>query len=120
MDISGRHEEDGRYLMVCSAVEVELTAHSIDSVEGMDFEVRDTERKPSFEVVAETIQSAAAGLGDVVVVSEEGEFYGKPEWVVEGALESEFKYVESIGERKAVDLAHHAAYAARKLVYEGD
>ncbi len=105
--------------MVCAAVAVELKTDAVDSVEGMEFDVLDTEREPSFEVVVENVSDAVSrvdtGGRKVTVVAEEGEFYNKPDWIVEGALGKEFKYVETIGERKAVDIAHHAAYAARNL-----
>ncbi|MDY6780844.1 MAG: DUF2209 family protein, partial [Halobacteria archaeon] len=119
VDISGRHEDEtsGRYIMVCAAVAVDLNPNSLDSVGPMEFETVDTETGPSFEVVADTVGRAVEALSDsvtrdAVVVSEEGEFYNKPDWVVEGALtgHNEFKYVETIGERKAVDVAHRAAY----------
>ena len=120
VDISGRHEADGRYLMVCSAVAVELKTDSVDGVEGMEFDVLDTEREPTFEVVVENVSQAVSRVNtrgeDTVIVAEEGEFYNKPDWIVEGALGTEFKYIETIGERKAVDIAHHAAYAVRKLM----
>lgn len=118
VDISGRHEDEGRYLMVCAAVAVELKADAVDSVEGMEFDVLDTEREPTFEVVVENVSRAVSRVGteeEVTVVAERGEFYNKPDWIVEGALGTEFKYVETIGERKAVDIAHHAAYAVRNL-----
>ncbi|MFW5929258.1 MAG: DUF2209 family protein [Halobacteriota archaeon] len=100
--------------MVCAAVTVELTADAVDSVDAVEYSVRDTDANPSFEVVADTVRDAVRG--DAVVVSEAGEFYGRPAWIVEGALGNEFKYAETIAERKAVEIAHHAAYAGRKLV----
>ena len=124
VDISGRHESRGRYLMVCSAVAVELKSDAVDSVEGMEFDVLDTEREPTFEVVVENVSRAVSradtGGEEPVVVAEEGEFYNKPDWIVEGALGTEFKYVETIGERKAVDIAHHAAYAVRNLMLRNE
>jgi hypothetical protein len=117
VDISGRHEADGRYLMVCSAVSVKLKADAVDGVNSMEFDVLDTEREPRFEVVVDTVSRAVSRLGiDAPVVAEEGEFYNKPDWIVEGALGTDFKYVETIGERKAVDVAHHSAYAVRSLL----
>ncbi len=105
--------------MVCAAVAVEMKADVVDSVESMEFDVLDTEREPSFEVVVDNVSRAVSRVergGPTTVVSEEGEFYNKPDWIVEGALGTEFKYVETIGERKAVDIAHHAAYAVRNLM----
>ena len=121
VDISGRHERDGRYLMVCAAVGVETKADAVDAVGAMEFDVLDTEREPRFEVVVDTVSRAVSRLdSDATVVAEKGEFYNKPDWIVEGALGTGFKYVETIGERKAVVVAHHAAYAVRNLLLRHD
>jgi hypothetical protein len=109
--------------MVCAAVAVETKADAVDTVSGMGFDVLDTEREPRFEVVVDTVSSAVSRLGsdgEATVVAEKGEFYNKPDWIVEGALGTEFKYVETIGERKAVGVAHHAAYAVRNLLLRHD
>lgn len=105
--------------MVCAAVAVELKTDAVDSVECMEFDVLDTEREPTFEVVVENVSRAVSRVDtddEEYVVAEEGEFYNKPDWIVEGALGTEFKYIETIGERKAVNIAHHAAYAVRNLM----
>jgi len=112
--------------MVCAAVAVELKADAVDAVESMEFDVLDTEREPTFEVVVDNVSRAVSRVGadlgpdGATVVAEEGEFYNRPDWIVEGALGTEFKYVETIGERKAVDIAHHAAYAARNLTLRNE
>ncbi len=101
--------------MVCAAVSTSVTGDHVDEVSSIDYEVRDTPEDPTFEVVAETV-AAAAPDDRGPVVAERGEFYGEPDWIVEGAVGAEFKYVETISERKAVQIAHHAAYAGRNLV----
>ena len=68
MDVSGRHEEAGEYLMVAAAVHASVGSARIEAVEG----------------------HLGVGPG--------------------------FKYVESVAERQTVQAAHHAAYAARRLV----
>lgn len=108
--------------MVCAAVAVKLKADAVDTVESMDFDVLDTEREPTFDVVVDNVSRAVSGVcvDEPTVVAEEGEFYNRPDWIVEGALGTEFKYIETIGERKAVDIAHHAAYASRKLTLRNE
>jgi hypothetical protein len=107
--------------MVCAAVAVETKADAVDAVDSMEFDVHDTEREPRFEVVVDTVSRAVSRLGvEAPVVAEKGEFYNKPDWIVEGALGADFKYVETIGERKAVGVAHHAAYAVRSLLLRHD
>lgn len=103
--------------MLCAAVDADVNPESIEAVDGIRFAHRDTASDPSFDVVADLAADAIAGLGDPgVAVAERGEFYDEDAFVVEGSLRHEFKYVETIGERKAVETAHHAAYAARNLL----
>jgi hypothetical protein len=117
IDISGRHEERGEYLMVAAAVHAIVGTTRLRCVEGMGFAV--SHEQPTLSAVTEIV---AAVLDDLPtppegpVVAERGEFYEEPKWMVEQYLETEFKYVESIAERETVQAAHHAAYAARKLL----
>lgn len=110
--------------MVCASVSVDLTSDSVDEVNEIEYSVVDTSEKPGFDVIVETVSDTVAKMRDDVstVVAEEGEFYNKPDWVVEGALRlrggRSFKYIETISERKAVGIAHHAAYGGRKLLIE--
>jgi hypothetical protein len=116
VDISGRHEEDGEYLMVAAAVHARVGNARLRDVEGMGFATSDGH--PTFENAASVVADAVAELPERPegpVVAEHGEFYEEPEVKVEQFLGPSFKYVESIAERKTVQAAHHAAYAARKL-----
>ncbi|WP_135824511.1 DUF2209 family protein [Halorussus ruber] len=116
MDISGRHEESGEYLMVAAAVHASVGTARLRSVEGLGFATSDD--PPTFENAATVIADAVAELPappEGPVVAEHGEFYEEPEVRVEQFLGPSFKYVESIAERETVQAAHHAAYAARKL-----
>lgn len=119
IDISGRHRmPDGRYLLVCVAIAAELSPLNIQHIDDMKI-VRRVEDEVSFEVVASIIAAAAARF-DGVLVSERGEFYGYPEWRVEAALGRKFKYAESIGERRAIEVAHHVSLAVHRLLQELD
>ncbi len=117
MDISGRHEEDGEYLMVAAAVHARIDNTRIRSVEGMGFAT--VREGPTLEA---TLALVAEAVGDLPeppegpIVSERGEFYEEPADVVGLSFQPEFKYVESIGERETVQAAHHAAYAVRDLL----
>ncbi|MFC4448245.1 DUF2209 family protein [Halorussus aquaticus] len=116
MDISGRHEESGEYLMVAAAVHASVGTTRLRNVEGMGFAT--SRNPPTFEDAATVVADAVAQLPeppDGPVVAERGEFYEEPDVKVEQYLGPSFKYVESIAERKTVQTAHHAAYAARKL-----
>ncbi len=117
IDISGRHEEDGEYLMVAAAVHATVGTTRLHSIEGMGFAVSHAE--PTLSATTAVVADAVCDLPDPTaepIVAERGEFYEEPIWMVEQYLEPEFKYVESIAERETVQAAHHAAYAARKLL----
>ncbi len=117
VDVSGRHEEDGEYLMVAAAVHADVGTARIRSVLGMGFAAR--RDGPTLENVAELVADAVDDLPEPPegpVVAEHGEFYEEPPWTVAHYFAGEFKYIESIAERETVQTAHHAAYAARKLL----
>ncbi|WP_423746045.1 DUF2209 family protein (plasmid) [Haladaptatus sp. SPP-AMP-3] len=117
MDISGRHEEDGEYLMVAAAVHATVDTTRLHSVRGLGFAV--SHHEPTLSATTGVVAEAVSDLPDPSaepIVAERGEFYEEPVWMVEQYLEPDFKYVESIAERETVQAAHHAAYAARKLL----
>ena len=117
MDISGRHEEGGEYLMVAAAVHARIDSARIRSVEGMGFAA--SREEPTLEATLALAAEAVADLPtppDGPVVAEGGEFYEEPAARVGLSFQPEFKYVESIGERETVQAAHHAAYAVRDLL----
>ncbi len=117
VDISGRHEEDGEYLMVAAAVHAAIDSSRIRSVEGVGFAA--VREGPTLDATLELTAEAVGNLPEppnCPVVSEAGEFYEEPAELVGLSFRPEFKYVESIGERATVQTAHHAAYAARDLL----
>lgn len=103
--------------MVGAAVAARIGSNRIEEILGIGFET--SRRDPSFE---HTLALAREAVGDLPsppggpIVAEHGEFYEEPAQTVGVTFETEFKYVESIAERKTVEAAHHAAYAARKLI----
>lgn len=117
MDISGRHEEGGEYLMVAAAVAATVDSSRIEAVHGIGY---GTERAaPTRANTVEIIRDAVGDLPEPPngpIVAEHGEFYEEPAATVGAAFEAPFKYVESIAERETVQTAHHAAYSARKLL----
>lgn len=119
VDISGRHEESGEYLMVAAAVAARVDTSRLRRVEGIGLAT--SQREPTFRNAAAVIRDALSALPEPPagpVVAERGEFYEEPAWTVEEHIEAEFKYVESIADRETVGVAHHAAYAARTLLLD--
>jgi hypothetical protein len=52
------------------------------------------------------------------VIAEKGDMYNLDAWRVGSILGRDFKYPESLGERTAIELAHHISFAGRKLINE--
>ncbi len=95
IDISGRHEEGGEYLMVAAAVNATVGTTRVQRVRGIGFAV--SYEQPTLSAIIELVAEALGELpepADGPVVAERGEFYEEPEWMVEQHLEPEFKYVE--------------------------
>lgn len=119
IDISGRHRmPDGKYCLVCVAVSAVLSPINIQRIEDMKIAKRQTD-DVSVNEIAAIINSASARF-EGVIISEHGEFYGYPEWRVEAVLGRKFKYVDSIGERRIIEVAHHVSLAARRMLQESD
>ncbi|WP_080505514.1 DUF2209 family protein [Halorubrum saccharovorum] len=115
--MSGRHEEDGEYLMVAAAVHARIDSTRIRTVEGMGFAA--VREGPTLDATVALTAEAVGNLPEPPggpIVAEGGEFYEEPAERVGLSFQPEFKYVESIGERETVQAAHHAAYAARDLL----
>lgn len=103
--------------MVAAAVAASVGSNRIHEVEGIGFGTSQAE--PTLEGTLSVAQSAIGALPKPPagpLVAERGEFYEEPVAVIDASFGSEFKYIESIGERRVVEIAHHAAYAARTLL----
>lgn len=114
VDISGRHSVGGRYIMVSASVAAEISPEGIERTKRIRLVPRVAE-SVEMEVVIGLIEDSVRGLSGVVL-AEKGDLYNLERWRVESILGREFKYPESRGERRAMELAHHASFAGRKLV----
>lgn len=106
----------GTYCLVCVAVSVILSPFNVQKVEGVNIS-RHITNDISIDIISDTISRASTNF-EGVVITERGEFYNYPEWRVEAILGRKFKYAESIGERKAIDIAHHISLAAHRMLQE--
>lgn len=117
VDISGRHKINGRYYMVCAAVAVSVSASHIEKVEQISIRPFWLEAAPEIvdivHIIEETIQELQS---EGTIVTEQGDMYNQPQWLVEGMFSRGFKYQESLGERRAIELAHHISFSSRNLL----
>jgi hypothetical protein len=114
VDISGRHAVGGRYIMVSASVAARISPEGIERTRRIRLAPMVAE-SVDMEVVIKLIEDSVRGLSGVVL-AEKGDLYNLERWRVESILGREFKYPESLGERRAIELAHHASFAGRKLV----
>jgi hypothetical protein len=116
VDISGRHRMgDGRYHLVCAVLSATLSPFEVEKIEDMRI-YRETSDDVTMDSISDLIKKACSRYKGTIV-AEPGEFYNYPEWRVEAILGRKFKYAESVGERKAIEVAHHVSLAAHRMLY---
>ena len=116
VDISGRHVEDGEYFMVCVAVSFSVSPDHVDKthqVNILHFKSRDA---PELTDVVTMVEKTVEGLNpQATIVMEAGDMFNRPQWLVTGMFSRDFKYQESLGERRAIEIAHHISVSVRRL-----
>lgn len=116
VDISGRHKlEDGRYHIVCAVVSATLSPFEVEKIDEMRI-YRHESGDITVTSISDLVRIACTPFKGTVI-SEPGEFYNYPEWRVEAILGRKFKYAESVGERKAIEVAHHVSLAAHRMLH---
>lgn len=117
-DISGRHLQDGAYLMVCAAVACELAPTHVVRV--LEVALSTSTEQPEMNSVCSLIRSTLAKLSPAFsqdrVLLERGELFNVEEWRASSLLDRSVKLIESIGERRALEVAHHCALGTRELL----
>ncbi|MDK2947042.1 MAG: hypothetical protein PWQ63_202 [Methanolobus sp.] len=117
VDISGRHKVNNEYLMVCAAVAVSVTADHIEKVNQIALRSFRSRSAPDIQLVVKMVETTVSELkSDGVIVTEAGDFYNKPQWLIDSMFTRDFKYQESISERRCIEIAHHASLSSRKLL----
>lgn len=116
IDISGRHEVEGRYEMVCAVVSARISPIFLEKVYSVRLVHRLSESL-DVNLIADFINEACASLTGTVV-AEPGDLYNMEIWRVKSILGRNFKYPQTISERMAVELAHHISLAGRRLIMD--
>jgi hypothetical protein len=116
IDISGRHEVEGRYKMICAVVSARISPNFIEKI----YCVRQIPREAEaldINIVADFISAACMCLPGTII-AESGDFYNLETWRVKSILGRDFKYPETIAERTAIEMAHHISVAGRRLIMD--
>jgi len=102
--------------MVCAAVAARISPRCTEKTCRVKLTTLVTSSVDLY-VVTDLIETASEGLPGVLV-AERGDLFNIERWKAESILGREFKYPESLGERRAIELAHHISFAARKMMLE--
>jgi len=116
-DISGRHRIDAGYYMVCAAVSLEITPVSIEKVNEINTDAFLFNKPPELPDIVKIIETTAAKIkkkGPLII--ERGDLFNLDENLSKAVFLQEIRYQESIGERKAIELAHHVSLCTRNLL----
>jgi hypothetical protein len=118
IDISGRHEVEGRYKMVCAVVSARISPNFIEKIHSVR-QIPRVAKSLNLNVVADFISEACMCLPGTIV-AESGDFYNLEIWRVKSILARDFKYPETIAERTAIEMAHHISVAGRRLIMDSE
>ncbi len=117
VDISGRHRTDDGYLMVCAAVAASITADNISKVSQIAIRSFRSNSAPDVPDVVRMIEDTVSELKyGGTIVTEAGDMYNKPQWVIDSMFSQDFKYQESISERRCIEIAHHVSLSSRRFL----
>ena len=116
-DISGRHKIDAGYYMVCAAVSLEITPTSIEKINEINTEAFLIQKPPELSDVVGMIEKTAEKIkkkGPLII--ERGDLFNLDETLSKSMFTREIRYQESIGDRKAIEFAHHVSLSTRNLL----
>lgn len=117
VDISGRHRIDAGYYMVCAAASLEMTPTSIEKINEINTEAFLYHKPAELSDIVKIIETTAAKIkkkGPLIV--ERGDLFNLDPDLAQAMFSGEIRYQESIGERKAIELAHHVSLSTRNIL----
>jgi hypothetical protein len=117
VDISGRHEVEGRYEMVCAAVSASISPNFLERIGSVRLKHRQA-GSLDISLISDIIIETCTGLTGIII-AESGDLYNLEVWRVKSILGRDFKYPQTIAERTAVELAHHISLAGLRLIRDG-
>ena len=117
VDISGRHKINGEYFMVVAAVSAFISANNIEKINEIKIKTFKKIHAPELTDVVKMVEDTVNELqSNGIIITEKGDMYNVPEKISSSMFSRAFKYQESIGERNAIELAHHVSFSARNLL----
>lgn len=117
VDISGRHKINDEYLMVCAAVAASVTADHLEKVKQISVRSFRSSSPPDVQYVIKMVEDTISEIKfEGAIVMEAGDLYNKPCWLIDSMFAHDFKYQESLSERRCIEIAHHVSLSSRKLL----
>jgi len=102
--------------MVCAAISARISPECIEKVHSVRLVPR-VAVALNLDEVLDLISASVLPLPGMVI-AEKGDLYNLDVWKVGSILGRDFKYPESLGERAAIEMAHHVSLAGRKLLID--
>lgn len=103
--------------MVCAAVSFSVSPEHIDKTHQVNIRHFTSRNAPELTDVVTMVEMTVEGLSpQATIVMEAGDMFNRPQWLVTGMFSRDFKYQESLSERRAIEIAHHISVSARRLL----
>jgi hypothetical protein len=117
VDISGRHRVDDHYFMICAAVAASVTPDHVEKVNQISIRSFRENSAPDVPMVVRMIEDTVSEIRfEGTIVTEPGDMYNRPQWLIDSMFTMDFKYEESLSERRCMEIAHHVSLSARNLL----
>lgn len=117
VDISGRHRVDDHYFMICAAVAASVTPDHVEKVNQISIRSFREDSAPDVPMVVRMIEDTVSEIRfNGTIVTEPGDMYNRPQWLIDSMFTMDFKYEESLSERRCMEIAHHVSLSARNLL----
>ncbi|WNY26536.1 DUF2209 family protein [Methanolapillus ohkumae] len=117
VDISGRHKINIGYYPVCSAVSVLMTPSGVEKVHEIQSGAFLLDYAPELSDIVFMIEKTVSKIkekGPLIV--ERGDLFNTDIRLCQPLFSSELRFPESIGDKKAMDLAHHVSLSTRNIL----
>lgn len=119
VDISGRHKTaQNDYYMVCAAVNVDIDPFGLFKVNEIRTESFCSKKSPDVLFIIQMIEKTILPIKKkgAVIIIERGDLFNMSEYECSLLFSEKVRFQSSVGERRAIEIAHHVSLSARRLV----
>ncbi|WNY25963.1 DUF2209 family protein [Methanolapillus millepedarum] len=117
VDISGRHKINIGYYAVCSAVSVFMTPTGIEKVNEIQSDAFLMNKPLELSDIVFMIEKTIAKIKEKgPIIIERGDLFNTDISLCKSLFSADIRYQESIGDRKAIEIAHHVSHSTRNIL----